>query len=270
MTYATRSPLICVGKNIHLEKSGYNIAELYIAPGEQLLVVLDAVSFDDDLMWKEVTTWDYDTINEICEEYTYATTGQSYRLIDLLIKYGFATFSSMESAIDLCKETIKNKVHVASRIIPESESHQSAVSISGFIKKYASAADFDCDSLIETVFTLDLIDGVSIKTFPERMEIHIAVGDSFTCPLLTLTCNESDVSACFTPADLHSAIEANGLFPHEADKFLNQYAAYIDTSRHLSNRFDIPAKCYHMDLSKLASDLTSISSKIVAFIYSIK
>ena len=97
------APLVCIGREVPVgcgETQGY-IDNLYITPSGGIVIVETKLFRNQESRRtvvaqildyaKELQKWDSTKINSVASDYTFKKTGQAYRIVDLLSKYGFCT-----------------------------------------------------------------------------------------------------------------------------------------------------------------------------------
>lgn len=96
--------LVCIGREVPVSSSdttGY-IDNLYISSEGRLVVVETKLYRNQEQRRnvisqvldyaKELTKWDCEKLDKVCGDYYYKRDGQSFRIIDLLARCGYATF----------------------------------------------------------------------------------------------------------------------------------------------------------------------------------
>jgi len=91
------SPLVCIGQQITVirESDEFNIEALFIPPAAKVTVILSERPQPDELrqIILELRSWDAERLEELAENYTWRTQGQSFRIIDIMAAHGHLTFS---------------------------------------------------------------------------------------------------------------------------------------------------------------------------------
>lgn len=105
-------PLICIGQDLSLEsKSGQiNLAGIFASPTGQIVIILPSRPPEPELssIIAGLQTWDYDKLDSVVSDYTYQESGQAFRIIDIMAKYGRLSFSDagrLSNSINQCMKT---------------------------------------------------------------------------------------------------------------------------------------------------------------------
>lgn len=103
-----RSSLVCIGRNIQIEHgdSSYFLDGLYVAPNGRVAATLPPQSrFYSARISKVLQGWSSEMLDEIAGVYFYNQSSQASRVIDVMARRGYLTFSDdkmLSDALDRC------------------------------------------------------------------------------------------------------------------------------------------------------------------------
>ncbi len=95
-----------------------------------------------------------------------------------------------------------------------------------FIQEFADLCCADPDSLTELFMDLDIINGITSRCNEDELYFCFVLED-IAHPLLTFAINGSRASAYICPMQLSEFLKTHGVFPFEAEDFLNDFRRYL-------------------------------------------
>ena len=87
-------PISCIAENLTWMNNAETIdlRAIFVSPRGDVIVILrdsDVLELANNLAGK----WNLSSLDDFCEKYTFQVYGQAFRVIDLLAKHGWLTFS---------------------------------------------------------------------------------------------------------------------------------------------------------------------------------
>lgn len=103
--------------------------------------------------------------------------------------------------------------------------------IQEFIREFANNGGYNEDEITEFVLDMQEIHGLSLKTAPTELTIRFHPTDSHSYALFTLGISQGSADFWVMPGRIQWALKRHGIFPFEADEFLDFYKQHINTGR---------------------------------------
>lgn len=327
------APLVCIGREVPVgsgDMQGY-IDNLYVTPSGCVVVVETKLFRNQESRRtvvaqiidyaKELQKWDYSKLDAVAREYTYKKMGQSFKIIDLMAKYGYLNLSdearlndsinkNLQSAslllmivgdgirtgvqqlADFLNDNARMSFNLA---LAEMEVYQSGTDIivipnlvtkttviertvsgSGmstyhpsaeepkrpyarkpvlsrreFISTFADNGGYDPDAVTEFISDLEAINGLTVKITPTELTIQFCPGADATYPLLTFGIAQSKADIWLMPGRIKQALDKHGVFPFEADDFLDFYKQFVDLSRCKTEPYEYEAGFYYAKVDEV-------------------
>lgn len=252
---------ILIAKNIRLEDACCKISSISIIPGKQFIATIDKKE-DLPAVREELLSWDYDVVSAICEKYSYATKDQAFSLFDLLVHHGHVSYSERQEIESICNDTICTKMYIHC----SNSQDQDCVSISGFLKRYASDAGLDYDRLLECFFTMELLDGVILSKKDGGVDICLSPLNAAPVSLLSLRYSNGIPVSMFTPEMVLFLFDLAGKPRTEAAAFMDCYGTYSIPEHGRPAIFWNPHVRYDMDLDRLLDDWPAFEKAVGSLI----
>ncbi len=143
------------------------------------------------------------------------------------------------------------------------------LSRSEFIDRFAENGGFDPDKIIELIYTLEAAADLSVRIAPTELSIQLPLPNGKSFALLTFGISGGHADLWITPGRLKAAIEQAGIFPFEADTFLDAYEPFVDISRCKTPPYENEANFYYADIDLVLSRESEFISAVEQFAISI-
>lgn len=114
-----------------------------------------------------------------------------------------------------------------------------------FINAFAENGGYEPDAVAEFINDLEAIDGLSIGIAPTELTVRFCMNDNKTYPLLTFGIAQNKAEIWITPGRIKQTLTKNGIFPFEADEFLDFYKTLVDRSRCKTEPYENEAGFYY-------------------------
>lgn len=122
-----------------------------------------------------------------------------------------------------------------------------------FISRFADISAHDEDEIVELTARLDAVSGVTSRSADNDLYFCF-VADNIAHAFLSLSVKDERAVIYIEPNHLKEFMQAHGLFPFEADTFLEEFKSYLSStltqlSYPYGNKFyaDIDEVLYNMD-----------------------
>lgn len=135
-------PLIQIGQNIKIGPDESDVIEcLCVSPSGRIAIVeRDPHSFESDQDFLDRLTsysdtlrsWSWSDLNEIAADHYYRTEGQAFRVIDLMARAGYLTFSDEGLLSIKLDRGLKTETHLVIVSTPDVESRKATFSCGEF------------------------------------------------------------------------------------------------------------------------------------------
>lgn len=122
-----------------------------------------------------------------------------------------------------------------------------------FIDRFAENGGFDPDQITELVYSLEAAPGLSVKIAPTELTIQVPTSDGRSFALLTFGISGGHADLYIMPGRIKAAMERAGVFPCEADAFLEAYKPFVDLRRCKTPPYEYEAGFYYADIDKVLS-----------------
>lgn len=345
------APLVCIGREVPVgigDMQGY-IDNLYITPSGNIVVVETKLFRNQESRRtvvaqiidyaKELQKWDCSKLNAVASDYTYKKTGQSFKIIDLMAKYGYLSLSdearlndsinkNLQSAsfllmiagdgirtgvqqlADFLNDNARMSFNLALaemevyqkgletivipnlvtkttviertvtgfgmntyRSVPEESKRPYArkpvLSRREFINIFADNGGYDSDVITEFISDLEEINGLTVEIAPTELTIRFCPGENATSPLLTFGIAQNKAEIWLVPGRIKQSLEKHGVFPFEADEFLNFYKRFVDINRCKTEPYEYEAGFYYArvdDVLRYTQDFISAAEEFTVAI----
>ena len=103
--------------------------------------------------------------------------------------------------------------------------------IQEFVRMFSENGGYDEDEVAEFILDMQEIHGLSIQTTPTELTVRFSLDESHSYALYTFGISQGNADFWVMPERIQRALQRHGIFPFEADNFLDFYKGYVDTSR---------------------------------------
>ncbi len=327
------APLVCIGREVPVgsgDMQGY-IDNLYITPSGNIVVVETKLFRNQESRRtvvaqiidyaKELQKWDCSKLDTVARDYTYMKTGQSFKIIDLIAKYGYLSLSdeaqlndsinkNLQSAsfllmivgdgirtgvqqlADFLNDNARMSFNLAlaemevyqngseTIVIPNLVTKTTVIertvsglgmsayqSIAGepkrpyarkpvlsrceFINTFADNGGYDPDVITEFISDLESIYGLTVEIAPTELTIRFCLRNGAASPLLTFGIAQNKAEIWLVPSRIKQSLEKHGVFPFEADEFLNFYKRFVDLNRCKTEPYEYEAGFYYAKVDEV-------------------
>ena len=138
-----------------------------------------------------------------------------------------------------------------------------------FINAFADNGGYDPDAITEFISDLEAINGLTVKIAPTELTICFCPGADATYPLLTFGIAQNKADIWLMPGRIKQSLEKHGVFPFEADDFLNFYKQFVDLSRCKTEPYEYEAGFYYAkvdDVLRYTQDFISAAEEFAVTI----
>lgn len=138
-----------------------------------------------------------------------------------------------------------------------------------FINTFADNGGYDPDAITEFISDLEAINGLTVKIAPTELTICFCPGADATYPLLTFGIAQNKADIWLMPGRIKQSLEKHGVFPFEADDFLNFYKQFVDLSRCKTEPYEYEAGFYYAkvdDVLRYTQDFISAAEEFAVAI----
>lgn len=327
------SPLVCIGREVPVgsgDMQGY-IDNLYITPSGNIVVVETKLFRNQESRRtvvaqiidyaKELQKWDCSNLDAVARDYTYKKTGQSFKIIDLMAKYGYLSLSDEARLNDSINKNLQSaslllmivgdgirtgvqqladflndnasmsfnlalaemevyqngsETIVIPNLVTKTTVIERPVSGSGmssylpvaegpkrpyarkpilsrreFISTFADNGGYDPNAITEFISDLEAVNGITVEIAPTELTIRFCPGENSTYPLLTFGIAQNKSEVWLVPGRIKQSLEKHGVFPFEADDFLNFYKQFVDRSRCKTEPYEYEAGFYYAKVDEV-------------------
>ncbi len=120
-----------------------------------------------------------------------------------------------------------------------------------FINVFADNGGYDPDTITEFISDLEAINGLTVKIAPTELTVCYSPAENTTYPLLTFGIAQGKAELWLVPGRIKQTLEKYGIFPFEADDFINFYKRFVDRSRCKTEPYDYEAGFYYADIDSV-------------------
>lgn len=120
-----------------------------------------------------------------------------------------------------------------------------------FISKFCENGGYDADEVGEFIADLDAIGGINISLSPTELAVKFVLGEGKTCSLVIFGIASDQADIWLVPGRIKASLEKNGVFPFDADDFLDFYKEVVDDSRCKTPPYDNVAGFYYADVNEV-------------------
>lgn len=139
-----------------------------------------------------------------------------------------------------------------------------------FIDIFSSNGGYDPDEIGEFVGDIETIDGFSVGISPTELTIRFSPEKGRTYALITFGISSGDSSMWIMPGRIKAALEKHGIFPFEADPFLDFFKGYVDLKRSKTSPYENLAGFYYADIPTVLEHKRDFISAAEQFAISIQ
>lgn len=143
------------------------------------------------------------------------------------------------------------------------------LSRSEFINRFSENGGFDPDQITELIYSLEMPTGLSVKIMPTELTIQLATPNGRSFALLTFSISGGHADLYIMPGRIKAALDRAGVFPFEAQPFLDAYKPYVDVRRCKTPPYEYEAGYYYADVGKVLSRETAFVSAAEQFALSV-
>lgn len=130
--------------------------------------------------------------------------------------------SIVERNIGIASFSAKEPISPIQRPVP---------TVQEFVRAFAENGGYNEDEITEFILDMQEIHGLSLKTTPTELTIRFSPADSYSYALFTFGISQGSADFWVMPGRIQWALKRHGIFPFEADGFLDFYKQYINTNR---------------------------------------
>ena len=120
-----------------------------------------------------------------------------------------------------------------------------------FVAKFCENGGYDVDEVSEFIADLDAIGGINVSLSPTELAIKFVLGDGKTCSLVVFGVASEQADIWLVPGRIKASLEKNGIFPFDADDFLEFYKNVVDDSRCKTPPYDNVSGFYYADVNEV-------------------
>lgn len=117
-----------------------------------------------------------------------------------------------------------------------------------FVSAFADNGGFSPDEITEFILDLEAISGLSVQITPTELTIRFSPAEGKTYALYTFSISLGHSDFYIMPGRIQNALRRHGLFPFDADDFLDFFKPYVDTSRCKTAPYENLAGYYYADM----------------------
>lgn len=114
-----------------------------------------------------------------------------------------------------------------------------------FVNAFTDNGGYDPDAITEFISDLEAVNGLSVEIAPTELTIRFNPEGDKTYPLLTFGIAQNKSEIWLVPGRIKQALDNHGIFPFEADDFLNFYKQFVDRSRCKTEPYEYEAGFYY-------------------------
>ena len=133
-----------------------------------------------------------------------------------------------------------------------------------FIDVFAKNGDFDSLSLADVIGDLSKIDRLSVGIAPTELTIRFNIEDS-SYALITFGISQNQADVWITPKRIKAALEKHGIFPFEADEFLESFKGYIDVRKCKTAPYENESGFYYANVNEIISNSKQLIASVEKF-----
>lgn len=120
-----------------------------------------------------------------------------------------------------------------------------------FISVFSDNGGLDPDVVSEFISDLESINGLTVEISPTELTIRFCPEKNNTYALLTFSISLNHADILVMPGRIKAALEKHGIFPFEADEFLEFYKPFIDRSRCKTEPYEYEAGFYYAKVDEV-------------------
>lgn len=174
----------------------------------------------------------------------------------------------------------RNIVSIHGSFVDEETEHESAspskyirkpmLTRREFITKFCENGGFDADEVGEFIADLDAIGGIAVSLSPTELAIKFVLGEGKTGSLVVFGIASNQADVWLVPGRIKSSLEKNGVFPFDADDFLDFYKEVVDDSRCKTPPYENIAGFYYADVNEVLRRKQDFIRAVEQFVTSIQ
>ncbi len=134
-----------------------------------------------------------------------------------------------------------------------------------FIDRFAENGGFDPDNILELVYTIEAVAGLSVRIAPTELSIQLSLPNGKSIALLTFGISGGHADLWIMPGRLKASIEQACLFPFEADSFLESFKPFVDVERCKTPPYENEAGFYYADIDLVLAHESEFISSVEQF-----
>ena len=237
------------------------IAEIQISPDWSVTVIACPASKSQGIH-EALIALDYNALDSACEDYSYKQYGQAFRIIDLLVAHGLAKFTDavkVREKISSCLTAGTFNIRVA-RPKTTSPSKRQVL-----INAYADACGVDPDRVNEFIGDIELIDGFSVRTVGERIDVCFASATGDLFPFLSFLASRSNAYLFMRTDEIQTNVSRCGVFPFELEFLFTYLNIHIDQEKYKSYQSDTIRDVLFLDFNSLFDDARNFKRVVTQF-----
>ncbi len=139
-----------------------------------------------------------------------------------------------------------------------------------FVTRFCENGGYDEDEVGEFIADLDAISGINISLSPTELAVKFVLGDGKSSSLVIFGIASNQADIWLVPGRIMSSLEKNGVFPFDADDFLDFYKEVVDDSRCKTPPYDNAAGFYYADVNEVLRRKQDFIKAVEQFITSIQ
>lgn len=209
---------VCIGRGV--PAGDLLIDNLYVSPSGSIIIAEAEQGRLPDYA-AALSGWTASDLDRICEDYTYATRGQAFRVIDLMAHAGLLSFKDGPGLYERMGQTLAG----GSCVVLLSDD-----AVAGIRKKptrreltykFAEAGGYSPDTVVELLQEIEGLSGFSVSTAPG--ELHVDFSDAMQ-RITVLRLRVSDAAVYILPGQIQDSFTAIGT-PQAASDFIARFRA---------------------------------------------
>lgn len=120
-----------------------------------------------------------------------------------------------------------------------------------FIRTFAENGGYNADEITEFILDLEAISGLSVQISPTELTVRFSPADGRTYALFTFGISMGHADFYIMPGRIQEALQRHGMFPFDADDFLNFYKPYVDIGRCRTAPYENVDGFYYSDIDNV-------------------
>lgn len=138
-----------------------------------------------------------------------------------------------------------------------------------FIERFSENGGFDEDQVIELIYSMESISGLSVRIMPTELTLQLSTPDNRSFALLTFSISQGHADLYIMPSRIKSALVRAGLFTFEAQPFLDAYKPFVALNRCKTPPYEYEEGFYYADVNKVLSDEMTFISAVEQFVIAV-